>query len=121
MQELGYMRQAGPVRAVANAVLRRMAPAFLARQEVKRIPIHIATRRQQPLICSGNAFTETQIVVVTDFLGYNIVRLRDRFLGIQQSLGSVDLSGDLSMLPEEIIVAGSTTRVKFRIMQRLNF
>ncbi len=121
LQELGYARTPGRLRAAANAVLRRLAPELLARREIQTISLHAATRRREPLVCDGNAFTETQIVVVTDFLGYNIIRLRGRFLGIPQSLGAVDLSGNLESLPEEIIVAGSTTRVKFRIMQKLNF
>lgn len=120
MQELGYSRPSGVLCAAKDAVLRRLAPTFLARRNVEKIPLHAAARRRQPLVCDGEAFADTQIVVATDFLGYNIIRLRGRFLGIPQSLGAVDLSGDFAMLPEEIIVAGSTTRVKFRIMQRLN-
>jgi len=108
------------LRGLLNRVLRHVAPRLLARREIAKTPAFTAELRKRPLICSGDVFNETPITLETDYLGYNIIRLRGRFLGVPQKLGPIDLAERFDSLPDKIISENTEGWVKFRIMQRLN-
>jgi len=120
MHELGYSRPPGMLRGLLNRVLRHVAPRLLARREIAKTPAFTAELRKRPLTCSGDVFNETPITLETDYLGYNIIRLRGRFLGVPQKLGPIDLAERFDSLPDKIISENTEGWVKFRIMQRLN-
>lgn len=120
MHQLGYSRPPGILRALLNRLLRRVAPRLLAKREIAKIPAFTAAFRKRSLICAGDAFNDTPITLETDYLGYNIIRLRGRFLGIPQKLGPIDLTAPFDSLSDKIISENTVGWVKFRIMQRLN-
>jgi len=120
MHDLGYSRPPGMLRGMLNRLLRHVAPRLLAGREIAKIPAFTAALRKRPLICSGDAFNDTPIMLETDYLGYNIIRLYGRFLGVPQGLGPIDLAAQFDSLPDKIISATTEGWVKFGIMQRLN-
>lgn len=119
MHELGYSRPARGLGALWRRLLARLAPAACAARAVVKVPLHAPALRRRPLVCSGDAFTGTPIMIESDFHGYNIIRLHGRYLGVPQRIGPIDLAARIDSLPPEVIAERSVSAVRLRVQQRL--
>lgn len=119
MFDLGYRRKPDLMSRIVDPLLRRLSPHRLAQRTVCRFPSHADALRRKPMICAGESFDDTPIMIQSDYLGYNILRFRKRFLGVPQRLGPIDLGASDTTLPPDIVSEKSVTAVRFRIQQRL--
>lgn len=60
-------------------------------QKINKFSNRISEFRKRPLKTSEEDFADTPFTVTSNFLGYNIVRFNQRYYGVSQSAGPIDL------------------------------
>jgi len=82
-----------------------------------RLPDRREEFRMKPLKVLDSPFSETPILVQTNYFRHNIVRLGGRYYGVPQSLGAVDLA-QTKRLPKGVLVAESEEELRAMIAVR---